>query len=112
MLQPDCLFCKIIEGTIPAQKVLSTDKITAFRDINPQAPTHILIIPNTHTPSVSETQDPQVFADVMAGAQALAKQEGLDSYRLVVNTGEDAGQTVLHLHLHLLGGRALHWPPG
>lgn len=112
VLDPDCLFCKIISGTIPAEKVLATDKVTAFRDINPQAPTHILVIPNTHTASVCKTEDAAIFADVLEGARQVARQENLNDFRLVVNNGPGAGQTVFHLHVHVLGGRDLGWPPG
>lgn len=111
-LDPDCLFCKIVAGEIPAQKVLSTEQVTAFRDISPQAPTHVLLIPNTHTPKASETEDPEVFSTLMEAARSVAAQEGLEDYRLVINNGPGAGQTVFHLHMHLLGGRDFHWPPG
>lgn len=108
----DCLFCKIVAGEIPADKVLSTDRITVFRDISPQAPTHLLVIPNTHTPSVRETADSALLADVFAGARDAADTLGLEDYRLVVNNGAEAGQTVFHLHMHVLAGRPLDWPPG
>lgn len=111
----DCLFCKIIAGAIPATVVQRTERVTAIRDINPAAPTHILVLPNRHLASVAEAEpaDGDLLGELLLTAAALAKQEGLgNGYRLVVNTGSDAGQSVQHLHVHLLGGRAMHWPPG
>ncbi len=112
----NCLFCKIIEGTIPADIVYQDDDVLAFRDINPQAPTHILCIPRKH---VSTTNDLTVEDEALAGkllltATKLAKQLGFaeDGYRLVMNCNGHAGQTVFHIHLHLLGGRHMSWPPG
>jgi len=112
MTASDCLFCKIIAGEIPSQKVLEGDHFYAFHDIDPKAPVHVLVIPKRHTPSVSDTEDPQVFADALAGVRAVAKHLNLEHYRVVVNNGTGAGQTVFHLHFHLIAGRALHWPPG
>lgn len=109
---PECLFCKIIEGQIPGDILMKNEKVTAFRDINPQAPTHILIIPNTHVASVSETSDSQIFSDILAAARDLARENGIEDYRLVTNNGASAGQSVFHLHLHLLAGRDFTWPPG
>lgn len=111
-MSDDCLFCKIIRGEIPSQKVAETDRIFAFRDINPQAPTHVLVIHKRHTASFAETEDSSVFADVMDGLRKVAADEGLSDYRVVVNNGSRAGQTVFHLHAHLIGGRPLSWPPG
>lgn len=111
----DCLFCKIIAGDIPATVVHKTATVTAIRDINPAAPTHILVLPNRHLASVAEAQpaDGELLGELLLTAAALARQEGLGGgYRLVANTGADAGQSVAHLHVHLLGGRALRWPPG
>ncbi|MBX2859964.1 MAG: histidine triad nucleotide-binding protein [Vampirovibrio sp.] len=108
----DCLFCKINAGEIPAKMVLQTDKITAFLDINPQAPTHVLVIHKVHTASLSETEDPQVLLEVMQGVQAVAKKLSLTDYRVAINNGASAGQTVFHLHAHVLAGRKLEWPPG
>lgn len=111
----DCLFCRIVAGEVPAEVVHSTDRTLAFRDVGPQAPTHVLVVPRAHHADVADVADadPALLADVMAAAVAVARQEGLESgFRLVANTGEDGGQTVHHLHVHVLGGRALTWPPG
>lgn len=114
--QADCLFCKILAGDVPATIVRETESTVAFRDINPQAPTHVLIIPKVHHPDAASlaVADPQVMADVLRDAGAVAAQEGVDEtgYRVVFNTGAGAGQTVFHTHAHLLGGRGLEWPPG
>ncbi|HEY7234936.1 MAG TPA: histidine triad nucleotide-binding protein [Gemmatimonadaceae bacterium] len=109
-----CLFCRIIRKEIPAKIVAETEDCVAFRDINPQAPVHILIVPRDHIPSVKEVTDPTVIGKLTSMAADLARREGVadGGYRLVVNTNADAGQTVFHLHLHLLGGRHMSWPPG
>lgn len=111
-----CLFCGISEGKVPAGMVYEDDEILAFRDINPQAPTHLLIIPRRHIASVNELEagDAELVGKLFLVARELAAAEGLaeSGYRLVMNTGPGAGQTVHHIHLHLLGGRSLHWPPG
>lgn len=112
----DCLFCKIVNKEIPAKIVLQNQEVTAFRDINPQAPTHILIVPNAHIPGSSAiaAQDGPLLSAMFAAAQQLAQSEGIaaSGYRLVFNEGPNAGQSVFHLHLHLLGGRSMAWPPG
>jgi histidine triad (HIT) family protein len=112
----DCLFCRIASGEIPANVVLETPHLLAFRDINPQAPTHILIIPREHVPSVSEMSEgqAQLMGRLFLAARDLAREEGIQEagYRMVVNAGPDAGQTVFHVHMHLLGGRGMGWPPG
>jgi histidine triad (HIT) family protein len=112
----NCLFCRISAGEIPADIVRRTPEVVAFRDINAQAPTHILLIPRKHIPSVSELapEDAEVMGKLFLMAQELAREEGIEDggYRMVVNAGADAGQTVLHIHLHLLGGRGMAWPPG
>ena len=109
----DCLFCKIAAGEIPADVVRETDRTLAFRDINPQAPTHVLVIPRAHLKDVGElVADESLLAVVMREATAVAKDDGLDSYRLLFNTGSGAGQTVFHAHAHVLGGRGMSWPPG
>ena len=116
MTESDCLFCRIAAGDIPAEIVLSTPDLVAFRDINPQAPTHILIIPRKHLTTVSELRPPdaEIMAALFLAAQELARTDGIDEagVRLVVNAGADAGQTVFHVHMHLLGGRVMGWPPG
>jgi histidine triad (HIT) family protein len=112
---PDCLFCKIVAGTIPAKRLHEDDQSIAFADINPQAPTHLLIIPKQHLTSLAHVakEDAPLLGHLTAVATDLARTTGLaNGYRLVVNTGDDGGQTVHHLHLHLLGGRPMHWPPG
>ncbi|MBL4817899.1 MAG: histidine triad nucleotide-binding protein [Deltaproteobacteria bacterium] len=110
----DCLFCKVIDGSIPAKIVTQNDKLVAFRDINPQAPTHILIIPKEHIESVKDLKPEQapIMADIALMAKEIAKQEGLEDFRCVFNIGASAGQSVFHLHMHLLGGRPFSWPPG
>jgi histidine triad (HIT) family protein len=108
------LFCRIIRKEIPAQIVAETDDCVAFRDVNPQAPVHILIVPREHVPSLNQLKDPTVVGKLSALATELAHREGIAErgYRTVINTNADAGQTVFHLHLHLLGGRHMAWPPG
>ncbi|MFN8619388.1 MAG: histidine triad nucleotide-binding protein [Chloroflexota bacterium] len=116
MANPDCLFCRIAAGEIPATIVHQDDLVVAFRDISPQAPTHILLIPRRHLASVGDVADGdgELLARLMTTATRLATDAGLDrsGYRLVTNTGPDAGQSVAHLHWHLLGGRPMAWPPG
>ena len=109
-----CLFCRIIAGELAATIVYRDDDVIAFRDVNPQAPTHILVIPTRHIASVADTQDSDVdlLGRLITIAKQVAQMEKLSGYRLVVNTGTQAGQSVFHLHVHLLGGRAMHWPPG
>lgn len=111
----DCLFCKIINGEIPSDKVYEDDTVFAFRDIAPQAPTHILIIPKEHIKSAAEIDESNsaVVAHIFEVAAKIAKQEGLDDgFRIVNNCGDIAGQTVKHLHFHLMGGREFGWPAG
>lgn len=111
----DCLFCKIINGEIPSSKVYEDDTVFAFRDIEPQAPTHILIIPKEHIKSAAELDESNstVVAHIFEVAAKIAKQEGLDDgFRIVNNCGDLAGQTVKHLHFHLMGGREFGWPAG
>ncbi|KUN05251.1 histidine triad (HIT) protein [Streptomyces yokosukanensis] len=112
--QDDCLFCKIVAGHIPATIVRETDTTVAFRDINPQAPTHVLVIPKVHYENAAAlaAAAPQAAADVLAATQAVADEEKLESYRVVFNTGSGVGQTVFHAHAHVLGGRGMQWPPG
>ena len=116
MSEADCLFCKIAKRKIPAEIVGETDGLIAFKDINPQAPTHLLIIPTTHIRTVADATESHTARIGNAGhfANRLARQFQLNEsgYRLVINCGAGAGQTVWHLHLHLLGGRPFQWPPG
>lgn len=116
MSAADCLFCRIAERKLPAAIVAEEEGLLAFKDVNPQAPTHLLIIPTEHIPSLAEVTDAHtaVLGRAVQFANRLARQHQLGSsgYRLVVNCGAGAGQSVWHLHLHLLGGRALRWPPG
>ena len=111
----DCLFCKIVDGTIPANRVYEDELSIGFPDINPQAPTHLLVIPKQHIGSTAKalSKDTALMGHLMATAAEIARKEKLENgYRIVVNTGDDGGQTVHHLHLHLLGGRPMNWPPG
>ena len=112
----NCLFCKIAAGEIGGNPVYQDDEITAFRDIHPQAPVHILLIPNRHLTSLNQATpaDQAILGKLMTTAAAVAAQEGLadNGYRLVINTGAHGGQSVFHLHVHLLGGRPMAWPPG
>ena len=112
----DCLFCKISEGSVPSDKVYESDTLFAINDINSQAPTHILIIPRSHQDTLLdvEEKDHVLMGSVISVANQLAKEKGLDKsgFRLVVNCGADAGQSVFHIHFHLLGGRTMNWPPG
>jgi histidine triad (HIT) family protein len=112
----DCLFCRIIGGEIPSTEVLSSERSYAFRDLNPQAPTHVLVVPRVHITSADDVNADHgaAVADLFVTAQAVARSEGLmpDGYRLVFNVGEISGNSVPHLHLHVLGGRRLGWPPG
>ena len=113
--QADCLFCKIAAGEIPATVVHETDTTVAFRDVAPQAPTHVLVVPRSHHADAASiaAAEPAAVADLVATAAAVAEAEGLEgNYRMVFNTGAGAGQSVFHVHLHLLGGRPLNWPPG
>jgi histidine triad (HIT) family protein len=112
----DCLFCRIIDGEIPANVVFSNDDVLAFRDIDPQAPEHVLVIPTLHAATLGDLvrDEPQTAAAWLASIPAVAALLGLlpNGYRTVVNTGSDGGQTVDHVHAHVLGGRAMTWPPG
>jgi histidine triad (HIT) family protein len=111
----DCLFCKIVAGEIPADKVYEDDEIVAFRDIRPAAPTHVLVIPKAHIPTLNDltAEHDALMGRIVRVAQEIARDEGLsDGYRLVVNCLAGGGQVVFHLHAHLIGGRSLTWPPG
>lgn len=115
-MSEDCLFCKIIAGDIPSNKVYSDDDVYAFHDISPAAPTHILVIPKKHISAVNDAnaEDQGLLGRLLLRANEIAEQQGLteDGFRYVINTGDNGGQTVSHLHLHLLGGRRMSWPPG
>jgi histidine triad (HIT) family protein len=109
-----CLFCRIASGEIPA-KIIATDATCiAFRDVNPVAPVHVLVIPRAHVPSLNEVASPTLMGDMLQMAREVAKQEGIAAggYRVVFNTNSDGGQSVSHLHAHVLGGRKMSWPPG
>ena len=116
MSETDCLFCKIVAGEIPSTEVTSSDGTYAFRDINPGAPVHVLVVPRRHIESAATVtvDDASALAEMIATAQAVAAQEGIadSGYRLVFNVGDDALNSVPHLHLHVLGGKRLGWPPG
>lgn len=109
----DCLFCKMVSGEIPVKRLHDDDVAIAFADIHPQAPVHVLVVPKVHVQSVAEATDQAMLGGLMAAAASVAKAQGLQNgFRLVLNTGEDGGQTVGHLHVHVLGGRPMNWPPG
>lgn len=112
----DCLFCKIAQGAIPAAIVYEDSEIMAFRDLNPQAPKHLLVIPRQHIATINDAKEEHqaLLGKMILGAQKIAQTEGLSEtgYRLVFNINPDGGQTVYHIHLHLLGGRQMTWPPG
>ena len=116
MSASDCLFCKILAGDVPSDEVLSTDGTYAFRDIQPTAPTHVLVIPRRHIDHAGALgpEHAEVLAEMFAAAQAVAAAEGVadSGYRLVFNVGDDANNSVAHLHLHVIGGRRMSWPPG
>ena len=116
MTTEDCLFCKILAGDIPADFIYESDDAVAFRDINPQAPTHVLIVPRQHIATINDLtdEDRDTVGKLFMAAQAIAKDEGVadDGYRTVMNCNAAAGQSVFHIHLHLLGGRLMSWPPG
>lgn len=109
-----CLFCRIVRGEIPATVVASNDDAIAFRDIDPKAPVHVLVVPRQHLSSLNDATDSALAGRLVALGTEVARREGIDAtgYRLVINTNRDGGQTVDHLHVHVLGGRAMHWPPG
>ena len=110
----DCLFCRIVAGEVEADVVHETERTLAFRDINGQAPTHVLVVPREHHVNAAElaAADPATSAELVTAAAAVAEAEGHDDYRLVLNTGAGSGQTVFHTHLHVLAGRPFSWPPG
>jgi histidine triad (HIT) family protein len=111
---PDCLFCKIVAGDLPADRVLESERTIAFRDIDPQAPVHVLVIPRQHLPDVAAVAQAGdgLLDEIAAQARQVAADAGITDYRVVFNTGAGAGQTVWHAHAHVLGGRPMTWPPG
>lgn len=115
-MSEDCLFCRLVAGDAPADVVAETERTLAFRDVNPQAPTHVLVVPREHHRDAAAlaAADPTLLAELQTQAHVIAEAEGVaeDGYRSVFNTGSQAGQTVFHVHLHLLGGRPMTWPPG
>lgn len=113
-LDSNCLFCKIITGDIPADIIFRNENVVAFRDILPQAPTHVLLVPTIHVENAAALAkcSPVITAELFTAAQEIARSEGADGYRVVFNTGASAGQSVFHAHLHLLAGRPFAWPPG
>ncbi len=113
-MNQDCLFCKIIKGEIPTDKLYEDDEIIAFKDIAPQAPVHFLVIPKKHIqgPADISPEDEQLMGKVMRVGAQVAKEEGADNFRVIFNNGAQAGQTVFHIHMHILGGRDMNWPPG
>lgn len=112
-LPADCLFCKIVAGEIPAKVVYSNDDVVAFEDVNPKAPTHVLVVPRRHAADIGALgADPASASAVVAGIGAVARQLELPYYRTVFNTGSGSGQTVFHVHAHVLSGRSMNWPPG
>ncbi len=110
----DCVFCRIVRGEIPAKVVAESATCLAFRDLNPEAPVHVLVIPRQHFASLNDVTSPRVFADMTELAVEVAEKEAIaeSGYRVVINTNADGGQTVFHLHAHVLGGRHMAWPPG
>lgn len=113
-MSDSCIFCRIAGGDIPAKLVLENEHVVAFRDLDPKAPTHVLVVPKRHVATLDEAHDGAELGALMLGAAEVARREGLveGGYRTVINCGKGAGQTVFHLHVHVLGGRALSWPPG
>lgn len=112
----DCLFCKMVAGAIKPNVVYEDDAVLAFRDINPQAPTHVLVVPKRHISTINDlkSEDAELVGRLYLAAKKVAEQDGIasDGYRTVMNCNAAAGQTVFHIHLHVLGGRNMHWPPG
>ncbi|MDD3237176.1 MAG: histidine triad nucleotide-binding protein [Candidatus Gastranaerophilales bacterium] len=111
-MSKDCIFCKIANKEIPCDFIYENENVVAFNDLNPQAPTHFLVIPKKHFASLNETNDDKILSEVLNGVKETVKKLGINEYRTVINTGEKAGQTVFHLHAHVLADRDLKWPPG
>ena len=111
-MSEDCIFCKIAKKEIPTDFIYEDENVAAFRDLNPQAPVHVLVIPKEHYSSIREVTDKEVFAHLMYGVQKTAEKLNIKEFRTVINTGASAGQSVFHIHVHILAGRDLLWPPG
>ncbi len=113
-MSESCLFCRIVRKEIPATIVFENEHVVAFRDISPKAPTHVLVVPREHVATLDDATDARMLGELVMAAAGIARAEGIvdAGYRTVINCGEDAGQSVFHIHLHLLGGRTLAWPPG
>lgn len=111
---PNCLFCRIVVGEIPSDRLLEDDRVVVFRDVNPQAPTHVLAIPRAHIPSLAELtdEDGEILGALFAALRRVAADSGIHDYRIISNVGAESGQSVFHLHFHLLAGRPMSWPPG
>ena len=114
MADPDCLFCKIVAGDVPSERVFEDEDVIVFRDVAPRAPTHVLAVPRRHIASVADLTDADgdLLGALFAALRRVASDTGLTDYRIVTNVGPGAGQSIFHLHLHLLGGRPMSWPPG
>ncbi len=108
----DCLFCKISSGEIKSEFLFEDDKVVVFRDIDPQGPFHILIIPKEHYTSIKDVKDESLIGHMFYAGNRVAEENNVENFRYIINTGEEAGQTVFHVHLHLIGGRKMTWPPG
>ena len=112
MKDKNCIFCKIANGDIPVEPVWENDKVFAFKDANPQAPVHVLVVPKGHYASIKELDDKELMGELLNGVKLTAQKLGLSDYRTILNTGESAGQTVFHIHFHIMAGRDFTWPPG
>lgn len=112
MYKDDCIFCKIAQKQIPSSIIFENDDILAFKDINPKAPTHILVIPKAHFDTLNELDDEVLLGKLLLSVKEITKKLGITDYRTVLNTGKGSGQEVFHIHLHILSGRKLTWPPG
>ncbi len=108
----DCIFCKIANKEIPTKIVYENEKIIAFNDLNPQAPSHILVIPKKHYSSLNEVEEKEILSELLFSVKEITKEKKIKDYRTVINTGKEAGQAVFHIHLHILSGREMLWPPG
>ena len=112
MKDKNCIFCKIANGDIPVEPVWENDKVFAFKDANPQAPVHVLVVPKEHYASIKELDDKELMGELLNGVKLTAQKLCLSDYRTILNTGESAGQTVFHIHFHIMAGRDFTWPPG